>query len=140
MTLRRRPARVLKSWQQGPSSWGNGGRHVPPLSALTPVGDHRTRAAIENQLGLIYRRGGDTGQALRHYQQSLQHKQARGDIYAAGRTRYNIALLFAGDGRVSDALLYARAALDNFQQAGPGAVANAANAERLITGLEQRIH
>jgi hypothetical protein len=33
---------------------------------------------------------------------------------------------------------YARAALDSFQRAGPGAASDAADAERLITGLEQR--
>jgi tetratricopeptide (TPR) repeat protein len=105
---------------------------------LTPADDHETRAAIEHQLGAIYRRGGDTGQALRHYQQSLQHNEARGDIYGAGQTRYNIALLLEGDGRINDALQYGRAALDNYQQAGPGAAADAANAERLIADLEQR--
>jgi tetratricopeptide (TPR) repeat protein len=104
---------------------------------LTPVGDHERRAIAENQLGVIHARAGDTGQALRHFQQALQHHEARGDIYAAGQARYNIALLLAGDGRVSDALLYARAALDNFQQAGPGAAANAAEAERVIGVLQQ---
>ena len=34
-------------------------------------------------------------------------------------------------------MLCARAALDNFQQAGPGAAAEAADAERLIADLEQ---
>jgi len=105
--------------------------------ARTPAGDHETRTTVENQLGAIYDRAGDTGQALRHYQQSIRHKDARGDIYGAGATRYNIALLLAGDGRVSDALLYARAALDNFQEAGPGAADKAAQTERLIAGLEQ---
>jgi hypothetical protein len=33
---------------------------------------------------------------------------------------------------------YARAALDSFQRAEPGAASDAADAERLITGLEQR--
>ena len=49
--------------------------------------------------------------------------EARGDIFGAGQTRYNIALLLDDAGRTGDALLYARAALDNFQQAGPGAAA-----------------
>jgi len=105
---------------------------------ITPVGDHETRAAIENQIGTIYARGGDTGQALRHYQQAIQHNEARGDNYGAGQARYNIALLLDGDGRISDALYYARAALDNYQQAGPGATAGAAQTEQLITDLEQR--
>jgi tetratricopeptide (TPR) repeat protein len=103
---------------------------------LTPADDHQTRAIIENQLGAVYAQAGDTGRALRHYQQALQHHEAREDIYTAGQTRFNIALLLAGDGRVSDAMHYAHAALHNLQQAGPAA-ADAANAERLIAGLEQ---
>ena len=81
--------------------------------------------------------GRDTGQALRHYQRSIQHKEARGDIYKAGGTRYNIAILLAADDRPSDALHYARAALDNFRQVGIGAAADAAQVERLIADLEQ---
>jgi tetratricopeptide (TPR) repeat protein len=106
--------------------------------ALAPVGDHKSRAIREFQLGVIYDRAGNTGQALRHYQQALRHDEAREDIYGAGQTRFNIALLLADDDRVSDALLYARAALDNFQQAGPGAAAASARAERLIADLQQR--
>jgi tetratricopeptide (TPR) repeat protein len=113
-------------------------RYCQQALSLTPADDHQSRATVENQLGVVYARAGDVGQALRHFQQSLQHKEASGDIYAAGETRYNIALLLAGDGRVTDALSYARAALDNFQQAGPGAAAAAADTERLIAGLQQR--
>jgi tetratricopeptide (TPR) repeat protein len=107
---------------------------------LTGARDYETRAAVEHQLGAIYDRVGDVDQALRHYQQSLQHEEARGHIYGAGQTRYNIALLFTRARRVSDALLYARAALDNFQQAGPGAAAVSAQTEQLIAILEQRNH
>lgn len=104
---------------------------------LIPADDHEPRAIAENQLGLIYKRAGDTGQALRHYQQTIKHDEARGYLYGAGETRYNVALLLAEDGRTSDALLYARAALDNFRRAGPGAAADAAETEQLITDLEQ---
>jgi tetratricopeptide (TPR) repeat protein len=105
---------------------------------LTPVGDHQHRGTIENQLGIIYAGAGDTGQALRHYQQAIQHREARGDIYGAGHTRGNIALLLARDGRADDALRYARAALDNFQQAGLAAAADVARARQLIARLQQR--
>jgi TPR repeat protein len=108
--------------------------------SLTPSGDHQTRAIIESHLGNIYRRAGDVRQAQRHYQQAIQHHEARGDIYAAGETRYNIAVLLAIAGRVSDALLYARAALDNYQQAGPAATDRADRAQRLIADLEQPSH
>jgi tetratricopeptide (TPR) repeat protein len=111
--------------------------HYQQALGLLPAGDHETRAITEHQLGIIYGRAGDSGQALRHYQQSLQHEEARGDIYGAGSTRYNIALLLADSGRVGDALAYARAALTNYQQAGPGATAQADQARQLIVDLEQ---
>ena len=107
---------------------------------LTPADDQETRATIEHQLGNIYNRAGDTGQALRHYQQSLQHQEARGDIYRAGQIRYNIALLLADAGRVGEALHYARAALHNYQRAGPGAASAASDVEQVIADLEQPSH
>jgi tetratricopeptide (TPR) repeat protein len=104
---------------------------------LTSADDHETRAVIENQLGIVFRRAGDTGQALRHYQRCIQHEEARGDIYGAGLTRYNIALLLRAADRTGDALHYGRAALDNFQQVGSGAAIDATDAEQLIAELEQ---
>jgi tetratricopeptide (TPR) repeat protein len=111
--------------------------HYQQSLDLLPADDHQNRATAEHQLGVIYHRAGDTGQALRHYQQSLHHHEARGDIFGAGQTRYNIALLLAGAGRAGDALAYARAALANYQQAGPGATTDAADARQLIADLEQ---
>ncbi|HEY1346245.1 MAG TPA: tetratricopeptide repeat protein, partial [Streptosporangiaceae bacterium] len=113
-------------------------RHYRQALDLFPVGDHENRAVTENQLGVIYRRVGDTSQALRHYQQSIQHKETRGDIFGAGTTRYNIALLLDGAGRAGDALHYARAALDSFERAGPGAASDANDARQLIARLGQR--
>jgi tetratricopeptide (TPR) repeat protein len=105
---------------------------------LTPAGDHDQRGLTEHQLGIISRQAGDTRQALRHFQQAIKHHEARDDMYRAGETRGNIALALAGDGRVSDALLYARAALGNFQQAGPGAANHADRVRQLIAELEQQ--
>lgn len=48
-----------------------------------------------------------------------------------------MALVLASDGRIGDALLYARAALDNYRQAGPGAADSANQARQLIERLEQ---
>lgn len=55
------------------------------------------------------------------------------DIYGAGTTRYNIALLRRDDGRPRDA----RAALHDHERTGPGAAQDAANARDLLTRLEQ---
>src|SRR5262249_17763095 len=111
-------------------------RHYQQALDLDDADDHQNRGVDEHQLGNIFWRAGDTGQALRHYQQSIQHKETRGDIYGAGRTRFAIALLLANAGRTDDALHYARAALDNYHRAGPGAATSTAAAERLIADLE----
>ena len=68
---------------------------------------------------------------------AIRHAEARGDTYGAGGTRCNIALLLAENGRADEALHYARAALANFRQVGPGAVAMAGQAEALIQELER---
>ena len=113
-------------------------RHAQQALDTTPADDLEDRASLEHQLGRIYSRTTDTSQALRHYQQAIQHDEARGNIYDAGITRYDIAELLANNGRISDAVHYARAALHNFQQVGPGAATNTAGAEQLIAILEQR--
>jgi hypothetical protein len=74
---------------------------------------------------------------VHHYQRAIHHKEARGDTYSAGQTRYNVALLLDDAGRPGDALHYARAALTNFRQVGPGAAEEAARAQALIDGLER---
>jgi tetratricopeptide (TPR) repeat protein len=112
--------------------------HYRQALDLLPADDHQNRADVENQLGSIFAHAGDTGQALRHYQQSIHHEEARGNIFGAGTTRFNIALLLARDGRTGDALHYAQAALDNYQQAGTGAASDADDARQLIAALERR--
>ena len=105
--------------------------------ALFAADDHEHRGAVEHQLGAVFAKS-DTSQALRHFQQAIQHHEARRDIFRAGQARYGIAILLAYEGRTSDALRFARAALLNYQQAGPGAAAPAAEARQLIARLEQR--
>ena len=105
---------------------------------LAPADDHQVRGIREGHLGQIFQVAGHASQALRHYQRSIQHKEAHGDVYGAGQIRYNIAILLAEDGQADDALLYARAALHSLQQAGPGAAADADHARQLIATLEQR--
>jgi hypothetical protein len=50
----------------------------------------------------------------------------------------NIAWWHRFSAPTGDALAYARAALANYQQAGPGATTDAAEAEQLVAALEQR--
>ena len=113
-------------------------RHYQQALDLFPADDHQNRGVVENSLGAIHARAGDARPALRHYQQAIRHHEARGNAYVAGLTRLNIAHLLTADGRLADALHYARAALHNFAQAGPGAAAETATAEQLVADLEER--
>ena len=103
---------------------------------LTSADDHHERGIREHQVGRIFGRAGDFPQALRHYQQAIQHHEARGDAYSAGTTRRNVALLLRRTNRTGDALHYARAALDNLRQVGAGAAVDVAETERLVADLE----
>ncbi len=104
---------------------------------LLPVEDAEDLATVHNQIGLIYRQAGDIRRAMHHFQQGIRFKEACGDIYGAGQTRYNIALLLQYDGRPGDALHYARAALHDYQRAGTGTAQKAAQAQNLIARLER---
>ena len=104
---------------------------------LLPEDHHNYRAAVHRQLGNIHSANAEVPRAVGHYQQSIRHAETRGDTYGAGATRCNIALLLAENGRADEALHYARAALANFQQVGPGAAAVAGQAEALIKELER---
>ncbi len=104
---------------------------------LLPANDAEDLAAVHHQLGVIYHHAGDTRRALHYYQQSIRHEETRGNTYGAGQTRLAITVLLQADGRPSDALLYARAALHDFERAGPGAASAAFQVRDLITRLEQ---
>jgi tetratricopeptide (TPR) repeat protein len=104
---------------------------------LLPADDAEDRGIVHNQIGVIYQQAGDTRQSLHHYQQSIRCDEARGDTYGAGQTRHNIALLLRGDHRPGDALHYARAALHDYENTGPGAARNAARVREFIAILER---
>jgi tetratricopeptide (TPR) repeat protein len=107
--------------------------------ALLPPDAVDDLAVTHNQLGLIYNDAGDLERALEHYNKSVQYKEAAGNIYAAGNTRFNIALMFFQNGRLTDALLYARAALRNFESYGGRAKDMEDDAKGLIEWIEKRM-
>ncbi len=59
-----------------------------------------------------------------------------GDVFRAGTRRQNVALLLARQGRFSDALLYARAALTNFESFGDHAADRITQAQELIAQIK----
>jgi hypothetical protein len=60
----------------------------------------------------------------------------QGNLYRAAQTRGNLAVAYANVERFEDALLFAHAALRNFEQFGPAAVAAAAKVQQIIAWIE----
>jgi len=104
--------------------------------ALLPPDAVDDLAVTHNQLGIIYDNAGNLERALEHYNKSVQYKEAAGNIYAAGTTRHNMAIVLANNGRLSDALLYARAALRNFESYGGRAKDDEDRTKGLIAEIE----
>jgi tetratricopeptide (TPR) repeat protein len=94
-------------------------------------------AVTYNQLGLIYRHAGEFDTALRYYRESIRYEELQGNPYGAGQTRYNVALALRDEGRLEDALLYANAALRDFQ--GVGEAAKIDLTQELITLIRQEL-
>jgi hypothetical protein len=118
--------------------WAEAAERYEQALGLLPADAITERAVAHHQLGALHGQLADgAGAALAHYQQALRYRDQAGDRYSAGQTRFNIALALAGTGRVRDALAYARAALRDYAQVGPGATADAENARRLIADLER---
>jgi tetratricopeptide (TPR) repeat protein len=93
---------------------------------------------IHNQLGNIYGDAGQTDRALQHYRQSIQYDEQQDNRYGAGEGRFNAAITLQRAKRNREALLYAQAALRDFQT-GPGAAAMAERVRQFIALLEQKL-
>jgi tetratricopeptide (TPR) repeat protein len=104
---------------------------------LTPEEASADLARIYRQLGAAFREADDIERSLINYQRALQHEERQADPYGAGQTRYGAALTLSRAGRLADALLYARAALRDYERTGPGANTDAERARELIARLER---
>jgi tetratricopeptide (TPR) repeat protein len=107
--------------------------------ALLPPDAVDDLAVTHNQLGVIYKNAGNLEKALYHYNQDIYYDEVAGNIYGAGQTRFNIALMLFQNGRTSDALLYARAALRNFESYGGRAKDMEDRAKGLIGEIEGKM-
>ena len=104
---------------------------------LMPAEAPADLARIFRQIGTVYREAGEIERSLVNYQRAIQYEERQDDSYGAGQTRYGAALALARAGRLADALLYARAALQDYLRTGPGAAADAEQAHELIARLER---
>jgi tetratricopeptide (TPR) repeat protein len=104
---------------------------------LLPQGAINELAITHNQLGNIYDSAGQVDTARKHYQESVRHKEESGDRFGAGQTRYNVAAMLVDDGRYRDALLWAQAALRDFQSYDDRAAAEVARTQEMIVIIDR---
>jgi tetratricopeptide (TPR) repeat protein len=104
---------------------------------LTPTDHPHDRAVDHAALGSIYGDAGMVDTALTHYQKAIRNFEDTENQYAAGHTRHNVATALARAGRLDDALLYAHAALRDFQALEPAASSEVQSTRRLIADIER---
>jgi tetratricopeptide (TPR) repeat protein len=115
-----------------------------PPTALTDLGP------MHNALGNLYAALGQTEPAREHYERAAQYFEQTGDRYAAGQTRYNIALMYlqgaereSPPARQRDLLhraqAYAQAALRDYQHYQGRAAADEARAQQLVADIDQAL-
>jgi tetratricopeptide (TPR) repeat protein len=106
---------------------------------LTPPNAVDSLAVKHNQLGNIYCDAGDLDRALPHYREAIRYDEAGGNLYEAGKHRFNVAIALMQAGRLADALEYARAALRNFETYGEGAAEVIQETRGLIEEIEEEM-
>ena len=99
----------------------------------------RERGIVHTALGVIYNDAGDIDRAHHHYRQSIQYADKTGDIFHAGKMRYEFAFALWQRDRLTDARVYAEAALANFQTFGHRAADNIRETELLIAAIDKAI-
>lgn len=104
---------------------------------LFPADDVADLAVTHGLLGIVYDRAGDIPRAFDHYQRAIKFQIAMGNRFGAGQTRFNIATMCLAADRPADALLFAQAALADFESYGGRAEAHTADARALIARLKQ---
>jgi tetratricopeptide (TPR) repeat protein len=102
-----------------------------------PVEATGDRALLHSQLGTVYTQEGKVESALQHYVRAVRLWEILGDRYGAGQARANASIALAQAGRGKDALLYAQAALRDFEQYGSGASNDIAWTRDLLASIEE---
>jgi hypothetical protein len=106
---------------------------------LTPADAVGQLAVTHHQLGLVYSRGNKVDTAVRHWQESIRLEERQGNRYGAAQTRNIVAITLAENGRLEEALLWAQAALRDLESYGERVADQRAQAQRLITVIEQAL-
>jgi tetratricopeptide (TPR) repeat protein len=113
------------------------GRAYHQALDLCPADAINELAVSHTQLGNTYADANQPDRALRHWQEAIHQFETAGNRYTAAQTRDNVALALFRRGRFGDALVWAQAALRNYQAYGDHAAANIVQTQQLIARIEQ---
>jgi tetratricopeptide (TPR) repeat protein len=103
-----------------------------------PDGDVHHRAIGHAQLGRLYSRlDPDDPSTMDHFYQAIELFEFEGDRYQTGLAREEMSIVFGAKKRYRDALLYARAALDDFSAYHHGTEEDIQRVGKIVSGLER---
>jgi tetratricopeptide (TPR) repeat protein len=102
-----------------------------PAAAVSELG------GVHNQLGSLYGEAAEFDAAVRHFEQAVRYEEGQGDRHGAGLSRRNVANALLQLGRFGDALLWAQAALRDFQAYGDRAADQIAQTQQFIADIDQ---
>jgi hypothetical protein len=105
--------------------------------ALLPPDAVDDIATTNWQLGFIFAEAGDLERGLNFWQAGINLFEKAGNLFEAGKHQRNISIFMVQADRISDGLLYARAALRNFEPYGQGAADVIQKTQGLIAEIEQ---
>ena len=125
-------------------------QHYHRALALCPPSAVADLGPMHNELGRLYADVGQIEPAREHYERAVQGYDQIGSHYAAGQTRYNLAVMYRDDAgrertpaRRRDLLLramaYAQASLRDYQHYGGRAADREAKAQRLIEEIARAL-
>jgi tetratricopeptide (TPR) repeat protein len=103
---------------------------LAPPDALNKLG------LSHQHIGSIYTDVGDIERAIPQFNEAIRYFEAEDNQHEAGRTRRNVAVTLAERGRFDEALLYARAALRNYESFAGRAAADEQDTRGLIEWIE----
>jgi tetratricopeptide (TPR) repeat protein len=115
------------------------GDHCRRSLDLLPSTAARELSIAHDMLGKVSHYAGKVDSALNHLQHSIRYAEASGDLYSAGHSRHNAALMLLEAGRLPDARDYAAAAVANFRVFGHRATDACRQAEKLLAAIDVQI-
>ncbi len=141
---RQEPVATMRKHAQAAEQHYHRALALCPPTALPHLGP------FHHQLGLLYRNVGLTEQAREHYEKAVQYFERTGNRHSAGKTRFNIAIMYLSAAErettasrqidlLRRAQAYAQAALRDFKHYQGRASAEETGAQRLIDHIAEAL-